>query len=358
MATEGTEIDLSTIPEDPAEALKLLAALESGEAAPAPAPAAPAAAPATPAPAPAASAPAASEPSNATQAAAGASDPEPEGVFAKDGKNVIPYSVLRSEREQRTAAQNALSAANAQVDALKAQLAASAPGANTGAPARAAEQAPVAAPEATMSDADLEALREDFPTVYKALKASQEQARVLQDQIRQQSDQLREQANFRRDIESATQRETQDTVQDVIDANPKLAHIQANDATAFQLAQRFDDTLKSMPGWAHKPMAERFAKVIEMVEQANGAIALPGGKSGNQLQPTAAELEAAARAAAAAATAKPAAASVPTSLSEFPVGQPPAQSEQGALESMSHFQVAAKLGSMTPEQMEAYFASL
>lgn len=344
MAT-GNEIDLNNIPDNPEDALRLLEQLEAGDQPPAAAEAA-AVAPATPAVVE--NATAASEPSSKTQEAV-SSEAEPEGIATKDGKHVIPYSVLKNEREQRTVAQSALQEAQNRVTALEQQLKAPAQGANSGAAARAADAVTANAP--AMSDADLEALKEDFPTVYKALTATMNYARALEGQVR-------EQANFRRDVEAASVKDVQDNVQDAIDANPKLTYIQSSDPAAFTLAQQFDDTLKNHPAWKDKPMSERFAKVIEMVEQTNGAIALPGSKSTQQdTATTAADLKKAAQAAAAEA-AKASKTHVPASLSEFPVGEPPAQDEQGALESMSHAQIAAKLSSMSPEKMEAYFASL
>lgn len=346
MATEGNEIDLNNIPDTPEAALALLAQIEAGgePTASTPAPAAPAVAAA-----PVEVVKAASEPSTETQTGAAPSDEQAAGVATKDGKHVIPYSVLQSEREQKTRATQLAQEMADRVRTLEAALAASANGANPGAAARAAEAATAQAP--AMSDADLEALKEDFPTVYKALQASMARSDALEAQ-------LREQAGFKQEIEAASQRDVQDTVQEAIDSHPKLAHIQANDQAAFMLAQQFDETLKAHPAWADKPMAERFAKVIEMVEQTNGAITVPGGQPKPQQQTTnAADLKVAAKAAAAA-QATAGKTNVPTSLSEFPVGDPPAQSETQALEQMSTFQIAAKLSRMTAEQQDAYFATL
>jgi hypothetical protein len=343
MATEGFEIDLNNIPQDPAEALKLLEQIErQGNE-----PEAPAAAEAPKAPeTPVAEVKAASEPSTEAQTP---TEPEPAGVATKDGKHVIPYSVLQSEREQKQRANELATQMAERVAALEKSLAAVANGANPAA-ARAATNVTADAP--AMSDADLEALKEDFPTVYKALQASMQRADRLESQ-------LQEQAGFKQEIEAASQRSVEESVQDAIDSNPKLAHIQANDPDAFALASQFDDTLKGLPGWANKPMSERFAKVIEMVEQANGAIDVPGSKSNQkETAANATDLKAQAKAAATAAAKANTAANVPTSLSEFPVGEPAAQSEHQALEAMTHAQLAEKLNRMTPAQQEAYFASL
>jgi hypothetical protein len=344
MATEGIEIDLNSIPDNPEDALRLLAAIEAGDqAAPTPAAADPAAPVED-------KSKAASEPSSTTQQTTEPTEDQA-GVATKDGKHVIPYSVLATTRERATRAEQALQEMTTRAAALEQSLRATAQGANTGAAARAADAVTADATE-RMSDADLEALKDDFPTVYKAMKVSMDRAAALEAQVR-------EQAGFRQEVEAASQHSVEETIQDAIDSNPKLAHIQANDQAAFNLAQQLDDTLKNTPAWANRPMSERFAKVLEMVEQANGPIELPGSKSTQQTPPaTAADLKAAAKAAAAAQAKANTAASVPTSLSEFPVGEPPAQTEMQALETMSQFQLAEKLARMTPDQMDAYLARL
>lgn len=338
---EGIEIDLNSIPDTPEAALALLAQIEAGGEPVAAAPTA-----ATPA---VEAVQAESEPVEKTQTPTEPTEAEAAGVATKDGKHVIPYSVLQSEREQKVRANTLLQEMTQRVTALEQSLQAAAKGANTGAAPRAAEA--VAADATAMSDADLEALREDFPTVYKALKATMAHAAVLEAQVR-------EQASFRQEVEGASQRDVEMTVQEAIDSVPKLAHLQASDPQTFALAQQFDDTLKNTPAWASKPMADRFAKVIEMVESTNGAIDLPGSKSKQSPPaPNAEDLKKQAQAVAAAAT-KAAKTNVPTSLSEFPVGEPAAQTETEALENMTHAQLAEKLGRMTPAQQEAYFATL
>lgn len=343
MAPEGNEIDLNNIPDTAEAALALLAQIEAGDD---PTKVAPPVVEAKPEVI--ADPKVGTAPSTETQQPTEPTEADAAGVATKDGKHVIPYSVLQSEREQKAAANRALVEMQERVVTLEKSLSAVANGANTGAAARAA--AAVTAETSEMSDADLEALKEDFPTVYKALKATQAHAATLEAQIR-------EQAGFKQEVEAASQRNVEETIQDVIDSNPKLAHIQANDADAFALASQLDDTLKANPKWAGRPMSERFAKVIEMVEQANGAITVPGGTSKQQNAPTAADLKKAALATATA-TVKADQSIVPTSLSEFPSGDHAAQDEQEALEQLSVFGLAAKLGKMTPAQQEAYFATL
>ena len=268
-------------------------------------------------------------------------DSNAEGVLARDGKNVIPYSVLRGERERAARAEQLAKDAEAQIADLKAQLAAGNQGATPGESARTTGAAPETE---ALSEEELEAIREDFPTMYKALKAQQSTIAALQTKL-QPVEQEREQ----RVRTEAEEREI--AVRDAIDATPKLAHIQANDPKLYAAAQRFDTVLRQDPDWAGKPLAERFAHVVTLLETTHGAIEVPGAKP-NATQKTPEELKKEAEAAAA--KAKP---TVPTSLSDFPAGTPPAQSETDALESLTPLQLGDKFARMTPAQLEAYLNS-
>jgi hypothetical protein len=283
---------------------------------------------------------------NDQKAGQGQSEPEsePQGIATKDGKHVIPYSVLKSERDRASRAEQLANEMRERVEALEAAVKAASQGANNGESARtdASEQI-----VSDLSSDDLEALKEDFPTVYKAVQAAMAKAAQLEAKLQPVEESVRS-------AEAEQARSATETVQDAIDAVPKLAHIQATNAEAFELAKQFDATLKTQSAWAGKPLQERFSKVAEMVEAALGPIDLPGGKS---TSPSAEELKTAAKAKADAAV-KAGRTNVPTSLSEFPVGQHAAQDEREAAESMTALQLAEKFAAMTPDQMDAYFRTL
>lgn len=268
-----------------------------------------------------------------------------EGVFARDGKNIIPYSVLKSERDRAARAEQLAKESADKIAALEAQIAAGKQGATPGESARTTE---ATTEVEALTDEELEAIREDFPTMYKALKAQQATISALKSQLQPVEEDRRQQ-------QAERQRTQEEQVRDAIDATPKLAHIQATDPERFAAAQQFDAVLRNQAKWAGKPLAERFARVVELVEMEHGAIDIPGAKPATT-QKTPEELKKAAEAAAAAAAkAKP---TVPTSLSDFPAGSPPAQSESQALESLTPLQLADKFARMTPAQQEAYFNSL
>lgn len=271
-------------------------------------------------------------------------EPEPEGVATKDGKHVIPYSVLQSERNARSRAEQLAREAQERVTALEAQVNSANQGANNGESAR-TNQGQTAS---DISDEDLEVLKEDFPTVYKAVMASMAAARALEAKLAPVEESVRSQEAER--AQSATE-----SVQEAIDSVPKLAHIQATNPEAFALAQQFDNTLRGQAAWADCPLSERFAKVAEMVEATLGQIDLPGGQKTSQ--PSAEDLRKAAEAKARD-NAKATRSNVPTSLSEFPAGQHAAQDEKEAAENLSALQLAEKFASMSPDQMDAYFQTL
>jgi hypothetical protein len=331
-------LDLNNLPANPEDLMKVFEQLEAGEE------------PKAPEPEPELEKSEQTEENpqdqNQQKAEQGQSEPEgePAGIATKDGKHVIPYSVLKSERDRASRAEQLATEMRERVAALEAAVQASSQGANNGESARTEAQEPTVS---DLSSDDLEALKEDFPTVYKAVQAAMAKAAQLEAKLQPVEDSVRS-------AEAEQARSATETVQDAIDAVPKLAHIQATNTDAFELAKQFDATLRTQPAWAGKSLSERFAKVTEMVEAALGPIDLPGAKPASQ---SAEDLKAAAKAKADAA-AKASRTNVPTSLSEFPVGQHAAQDEREAAESMTALQLAEKFSSMTPDQMDAYFRNL
>ena len=261
---------------------------------------------------------------------------EPEGVATKDGKHVIPYSVLQSERNRSAQAERELQEARTQLAALTAATEPK-PTAKTGAPADTTEIS-------KEDEERLAMLEEDFPTVAAELKATRAAMKAIQEQLQQQKESTEE-------IAAQRAAQTAMTVQEAIDSVPKLAHIQSANPEAFELAQQFDNTLKGRSDWADKPISDRFAKVIELVEASLGEIAIPG-----QSSPAAKDPEALKQAAAAKVASAPKA--VPTSLSQFPAGEPVAADEAAAVEQMTPSQLSAKMARMTPDQLDAYFSTL
>ena len=330
------DFDLDNLATDPESLAKAFAALEAGDT--------PASSDPKPAPTEDASA-SKVEPEGKTQQQEVSGEAEPDGVATKDGKRVIPYAVLKSERERAHRAEQVAEEMRKRVAELEAMTQAASQGAKDGESARTTTQAPTAS---DLSPEDLEALKEDFPTVYKAVMASMAAARALEAKLAPVEETVNE-------ARADQARSAQETVQDAIDSIPKLAHIQANNPEAFELAKQFDATLRSQSKWSNASLSERFEKVTQMVEAALGEIDIPGQAKPAQM--SAEDLKKAAAAKAAEAT-KANRSAVPTSLSEFPVGEAAAQDERAAAESMTTMQLAEHLSKMTPDQMDAYFQSL
>ena len=267
-----------------------------------------------------------------------------EGIATKDGKHVIPYSVLKSERERATKAEQLANEMRERVSFLEQVVSGRAEGAKTGEGARTNEPQP-----SDVSDADLELLKEDFPTVYKALKASMAKAEALEAKLKPVEESVRT---------SETERAAAATnaVQDAIDQVPVLAHVQANDPAAFELAKQLDATLRSQSAWANKPLSERFTKVAELLQATMGEIEIPGSTRTRTVD-TKPDMKGKAKEIAAQA-ARATRTNVPTSLSEFPAGEHAAQDEREAAENLSPLQLAEKFAGMTPAQMDAYFLNL
>lgn len=347
----GIDIDLNNVPSDPEALAKVFEQLESGPTTADPTPE-PQPAPKDD-PTPASATQVSDDPAKKDQqtdpqgTAAPAADEhgDPAGVATKDGKHVIPYSVLKSERDRASRAEQLANEMKERVAALEAQVQQTSQGAKPGESARTNPAEPNAS---DLSPEDLEALKEDFPTIYKAVTAAMANVKALEAKLKPVEENVQQ-------AEADRQRTVAEQVQDAIDSVPKLAHLQSSDKEAFDMAKQFDATLRGQKAWAEKPLAERFTKVVEMVEAALGPINVPG-MTPPPSQPSAEDLKKAAQAKAAAAAKS--AASVPTSLSEFPAGQPPAQDERQAAESLSVLQLADKFASMTPDQMDAYFRTL
>lgn len=295
-------------------------------------------------------------------AAAPVPEKEPDGVATKDGQHIIPYSVLKADRERANRAEQEARELRQQLAAFQAATQAANPAtAQTSNHSESGVKDDVFAPHqqseaAFLADSEeLAQLKEDFPTVYKSLMA-------MQAQVAKQQAQLAPVQESVRNAEQAQQKTVNDQIQEAIDATPKLAHIKATDPEAFELAKQFDNTLKDNPSWSGKPYAERFAKVVELVEQLHGVIVVPGAQTAvfnpaTATSKTPEQIKQEARAMASAAVrANPAA--VPTSLSEFPAGQSSVSDEQAAIASMSHADLARKFASMSPDKLDAYLQNL
>jgi transglutaminase/protease-like cytokinesis protein 3 len=255
-------------------------------------------------------------------------------IQTRDGKHTIPYEVLANTRAAKEAAEAQAKAeadARARAEAQLAELQAKLDAAQAGAPGIAAADGVTLTPE------ELAEMQENFPVMAKAYQALQAELARVQNA-----------ATVQQKAWQATQQdEVARTVQDHIDSNPKLAHLQASDPVAWKRAVEIDDQLRSNPATASLPMAERFTKAAAAYEAIYGAINVP--TTATKETPAAKTVDDVL------AQAKPAA---PRSLSDLPGGSAVASSEVGNLENMSGAEISNNLMAMSPKAREAYLNSL
>jgi hypothetical protein len=264
-------------------------------------------------------------------------EPQPEGVATKDGKHIIPFEVLEKERTRTAELQRVAQEQAAQIEALKAKAA--------GAPEPGKPQ-PNGEEVLVLSEEELAELEKELPALGKLFRAQQAQLHQLGSTVKNLSDERQE-----REAESA--RSVQVNVQDAIDANPKLAYLQAQAPDVFGRAVRFDQTLSADPDWAGKSLQDRFAQVVKLYEATYGEVKLPGSADPEQPKPSQSELAKVAEAKLAAA-----APGSPKSMSDIPGGSIPPTDELARIESLTTAELGAMFENMTQEQQDAYLARL
>lgn len=172
----------------------------------------------------------------------------PEGVLAKDGKNVIPYDVLEREREATRKLQEELNEyksretawdtdkrlleiRNKQLEGLGVD--------------------PADLPENfQVTNEQLDSLAEDYPEIGPVIRHLFAKVNKVQPP-------------------SQVQQESSNPIADAIAENSDLSTWQKEGGDNWSKALEIDDQLRSDPQWSNKPLNERFAKVAEMVNEQN-----------------------------------------------------------------------------------------
>lgn len=252
----------------------------------------------------------------------------PSGILAKDGVNVIPYSQLESARSRATAAEALVREQAARLAEL--------------------EKKTEATPDDVemLTEAELETLEQDSPTLAKTLRAQQHAIRKLSETVQT----VTQHQNHQLEAEASS---AKSEVQSAIDANPTLAAWQTDkDQTLWEEASRFDRLLRESPKYKDVSFADRFAKVVRLTQEAQGLEVETSAKDEVVVQ-SAAEIKAAA-----AAKLKAAKPGIPTSLSDIPGGAPPAVDEKDKVEQMSPVALGQMFLSMTPDQQRDYLSQL
>lgn len=231
-------------------------------------------------------------------------------IASKDGKHTIPYDVLKSERERRKAAEQAMQELQARIDAMQ----------QTGKPQEQAQG------EASVDD--LDSMAEDFPAVAKLLAHTRKLEQQLQTvaQRMEQEDRQRQEA-------------TMAEVRAAVDANPTLLHWEHNDPDRWAAAIEADTKLQASPAHRGLTLEQRLAKAVEIVDAFYGPdSAAPRAQAKPQNSPPKK-----------AAAAKEA----PRTLSDIPGGAVPASDPVEEFAQMSADRLGAQMANMTPDQISA-----
>ena len=256
-------------------------------------------------------------------------------VLTKDGKHALPYSVLKSERERRQAAEPIHQDMSARLEALEEQAAAGTQAAGTQAPDT---------EDAIVSDEDLAALREDFPAFANVLDSLKGKIGQLEGRLSKVAEREAE-AERQAAEESAAQ--VRDTVQANIVGNPVLSFWQAEKPKMFAVAIAYDNEIKADPRYQELSMAQRFEKVVELVENDYGKTILPAGYGKGDAK----ESDDKALAAKAKEALEKAGKFTPPTPPDLPAGMPPAERDPDKIERMSVGDLAAQMDKMTPQQI-------
>lgn len=275
------------------------------------------------------------------QQAATAAAAEQQGesvVQARDGKHVIPYQVLAQERERAIRAEQ-------MVRDLTAKLELDQAAAQQGKATKSADLSQI------VDEQLLQQLREEAPDVARRMDNLIDLAKSLSEQVEAGRPAAEQAESSRRE----QQVQALVSVEDTIQANPKLAHLRATDPAAFNDLADIDTMLRDRAAWKDKPLAERFDAAVRMYEAANGAIELPG--QATKAAPAQQPADQAARVAQAVAKAQ-AEASGPSTLSDIPGGQPAAHSQGEAMLALSGSALTDHFMTLSPDELEAQLARL
>ena len=278
----------------------------------------------------------------ATEEGAASGAGKTQGVQAKDGNHIIPYSVLERERDRAARAEATARALADQLEKLQ-----------SGKPAATGEET-----EAVQLTAeDLTQLDTDLPSVAKVIRAQMKAIEQLTGTVQtlQQENEIAQ--NSRK---SAAQDETESAIQgnpDILAWRDAANRKDNPDPLMWNRAADLDAVLRNDPVWRDRPLAERFAKVADSIKTIYGAPAAPAATekpaAPQPATPQKADLKQVADAAL-----KAAPAATPSTLSDIPGGAPPAQGDIETLENASSVALGQKFMRMSQDEMDAYFSRL
>lgn len=207
--------------------------------------------------------PEADEKPETPEASTEAQEEEEAPILSADGKHAIPYTVLKQEREARRAAAEHAAELQRELEALKQ-----------------AKQEGIATPTETYdpNDPEIQALESEFPEIARANRAARAEIERLRQEMQARDARIEAMAGQWEREQQAKQQAAMEEIQAAIDANPTLRYLRSEDGDQrmWEAAVAIDLELQNRPAWASKPIAERFAKVVERLEEDFGPVSVPG----------------------------------------------------------------------------------
>lgn len=262
-----------------------------------------------------------------------ATEGQPKGIAAQDGKHVIPYAVLEAARAESRRNAESQQRASIELEQTKRQLQMLTQQVNQ------AGLTPAKLPEESqITPEQLAKIRDEFPDLSGVFETLVQKIDYLQ------------KANPV--AQPAPVESTGNPVTDALKATPELEGWQSSDPDRFSLAVHLDEKLKTDPAWKDKPLTERFNEVVKRTKAAYGeSVEAPQPPVAAQIaQPTAEELQKLADDKLVAAKAS---AAIPTSPSDLgsPSTHQPTLLEQAA--GADHQQLTAMFSGMSEAQIDA-----
>lgn len=243
-----------------------------------------------------------------------------DGVLTKDGKRVLPYGVLASERRRADEAEHGRKEAEERTAKAERDLAAARAGA-----AEPGKTQTETADEIAEIEKKIEALKEvpEVADVVTGLTTALAGLRARFDEF----DQDRK-ARDERDQSNARER-----VQDAIEQIPQLHYWQAEKPAMWKEAIGYDRAMRENAALGHLTMEQRFERVVKVMEGIHGSTDLPANYKGTPT-PTATPTPTVTPAKDEKKDTKAKIPETPITLSDLPGGVPP-QGESKAIEEMS-----------------------
>lgn len=263
----------------------------------------------------------AEKPIEATETVQTPSEQTPDGILARDGKHVIPFNVLEAERVARQEREKENGELRRELDRLR--------------NAKPGDQHVLFK---TMTQEQLDELKEYFPTQFDAIMS--QQAALAASQQKLSEFEAREHRRAEEDAQKAALH-----IQSIIDTIPQLSHWQANSPDIWQKCVQLDQQLMQDSKMAQLPEAERFKKVAAAIGQIYGD-PTPTTTDSTKAEPAPKPAS------------KPDPKPAPITISDLPGGHVPPTTERQSVENATAAELGVMMQKMSPAQINEFLSRL